>query len=274
MRDPAATYAKMAATAQTKLHALWSAQLLQGVLAGAYVAVGAMSANLASAGFTGEGSKLIGGAVFPVGLIAIFLTGANLFTGNCMYVVPPLLNGAVHPLRALAFLVVSFVSNFAGAVAVAYFVGHLGEYFGEDPYASFVKKNAEHKCSYAWGVAFVRGIGANWLVCLGWWMALSTDDTISKAASIWWPVFTFTAIGFEHCIANMFYVVIGLLEGASASFGGFLTHNLVPVALGNVVGGSLLLGAVGWATYDRASPLVTRTESAESSVPLTINAAA
>lgn len=96
----------------------------------------------------------------------------------------------------------------------------------------------------------LRGIGANWLVCLAWWQAISSSDTGSKILAVWWPVFTFTAIGFEHSVANMFYVDIGLLEGAGPSFGQFLSHNLIPVTIGNFLGGALFLGVANWGSYD------------------------
>lgn len=278
MRDASATYQKMCATARAKLHAPWSHQALHGLLAGLYIGLGAMSANLAEAGGfqLHETQMLLGGAVFPIGLIAILLTGTNLFTANCMYVVSPLFNGAVHPARALGFLMVSWLANFVGAVGVAYFLAHLGEYFDNEPAKAFVQHNAAVKCSFAFWVAFLRGVGANMLVCLGSWQALSTDDTLAKIFSMWWPAFTFTAISFEHCIANMFYVSIGLFEGAEPTWADFLFHNLVPVTMGNFVGGALFLGLVAYLTYDAASPLASmpsrsEAERAESVEPLTIN---
>ena len=150
-------------------------------------------------------SNLLGGAVFPVGLIGIYLTGANLFTGNCMYFVPAVLNGTVSRARAVGFLLVSFFANFLGASLVTYLLAYQADFFSEGSDArTFVIANAEHKCRLDWTVALLRGIGANWLVCLGWWQALScpSEDTVSKILAIWWPTFTFTAIGFEHSIAS------------------------------------------------------------------------
>lgn len=215
------TYRRMSAVATAKLNAPWGVQLLQGLLAGGYIGLGGLHANRVEAGLSavmssgleasvsrehGAGSiaNVLGGAVFPVGLIAIFLTGANLFTGNCMYVVPPLLNRTVGLPRALGFLALSWLTNFLGAVFVAYFVAcnaatlqtqagmgkawanletlaafacgaDRGEFFSVEPYQSFVAANAQHKCDIDWGVAFARGIGANWLVCLGWWQAIASD---------------------------------------------------------------------------------------------------
>ena len=94
------------------------------------------------------------------------------------------------------------------------------------------------------------GVGANWLVCLAWWQAHSAQDTGSKMLAVWWPVFTFTAIGFEHSVANMFYISIGLLEGATPTASDALVNNLIPVTIGNFLGGGVLLGVVQWFTYD------------------------
>ena len=122
-------YARMATLADAKIRAPWALQIVQAFMAGATLSLGAMNANLveamveANTSTTGLGN-LIGGAVFPVGLIGIFLTGANLFTGNCMYVVPPLLNGTVSRTRALGFLLVSFFANFMGAALITFLLGY------------------------------------------------------------------------------------------------------------------------------------------------------
>jgi len=267
------TYARLAALADKKIRAPWPVQALQGFMAGATLCLGAMNANLVEAAVSANPStstlgNLIGGAVFPVGLIGIFLKGDNLFTGNCMYVVPALLNGTVPRGRSLAFLGLSFLTNFMGAALITFLLGYASGYFDHDPAKAFVIANAEHKCNLHWGVAVLRGIGANWLVCLGWWQGLSCryDDTISKIFAVWWPTFTFTAIGFEHSIANMWYVEIGLMVGADATFGTFVGRNLIPVTLGNFLGGALFMGLAKWLAYDanglkRWSPKVKVEES-------------
>ena len=182
---------------------------------GRYVALGALFANLMEGKFThydgdefevapGE-ANLIGGAVFPIGLIAIFMTGANLYTGNCMYIMPPLINGNVPRGRAVAWLIVSWLSNFAGAGFVAcvkfarsprcqptrspwslrrYFIAFQGQWTAKDPVKAYVMANATKKIDLPFAVAFLRGIGANWLVCLAWWQAISSKDTASKILSV------------------------------------------------------------------------------------------
>jgi formate/nitrite transporter len=254
MSSPAETYATMVDTTREKILAPLHIQVLQGVLAGCYVALGGLLAVTFEAGFEQASSKtlgmFVGGAVFPMGLIAVVFTGANLFTGNCMYIVPALLNGSLPRHRVVGFLVLSWFTNFAGCLIVDYAVSFGGEWVQNDPVASWMQKVAEGKVSHSWGTTFVRGIGANWLVCLAMWQALAAKDGVSKILGVWFPVFAFTAIGFEHSIANMFYIVTGMQVGAKVSIGQFLWNNEVPVTLGNFVAGFLCLGVVAWLSYD------------------------
>merc|ERR1712150_99398 len=109
---------------------------------------------------------------------------------------------------------------------------------------------AEGKVSHPFHVAFVRGLGANWLVCLAMWQGMAGKDGISKILGVWFPVFAFTALGFEHSIANMFYIVTGMQVGADVSVSQFLPANELPVTLGNFFSGFVCLGLVAWMTYD------------------------
>ena len=146
-----ATYDRVAMVADAKIRTPFSIQIVQGMLAGATLALGAMNANLVEAAVhdsksISELSNLLGGIVFPVGLIGIFLTGANLFTGNCMYFVPAIINGTVPRWRSCLFLFLSFVTNFVGAMVVVYLLGYQADYFSKDPARAFVIANAEKKC--------------------------------------------------------------------------------------------------------------------------------
>jgi len=254
MSSPAETYTTMVDATRKKILAPWHVQVLQYDSAGCYVALGGLLAVTFEAGFNQVASKpvtmLVGGAVFPMGLIAVVLTGANLFTGNCMYVVPSLLNGDLPRLRVVGFLVLSWFTNFTGCLIVDYVISFSGEWVQSDPLASWMRSVAEGKVSHSWSTTFVRGIGANWLVCLAMWQALAAKDGVSKFFGVWFPVFAFTAIGFEHSIANMFYIISGMQVGAKVSIGQFLLNNEVPVTLGNFLAGFLCLGVVAWLSYD------------------------
>jgi len=257
-----------------KIQTPFAIQAVQGFMAGAYVALGAFFANIIESLFKSDNNvafeKLYGGAVFPIGLIAIFLTGANLFTGNCMYIVPPMISGSFGAddntkpttvrLRSLAFLVFSWICNYAGAWFTVYLIAYEGQWANSSDFQSFVIGNAKSKIGLEFYVAMLRGVGANWLVCLAWWQALSTKETLSKMFAIWLPVFTFTAIGFEHSIANMFYIQIGWLVqyknendlGKVFEFGDIFSKNLLPVTIGNFLGGAVFLGLVPYLSYHRA----------------------
>lgn len=243
----------MVESTQDKINAPWHIQAIQGIMAGCYVAIGGLFAITFEAGFNKQSGHssgmLIGGAVFPMGLIAIVFTGANLFTGNCMYTAPVLLNGEVSRLRTIAFLGLSWLANFAGALFVDYAVSYGADMVEQDVVAAWMKGVAEGKVSHKFGVAILRGVGCNILVCLGMWQALAARDGASKFFGVWFPVFAFTALGFEHCIANMFYIVTGMQVGAAVTIGDFLISNEVPVTLGNFFAG-FLMGLVAWLSYD------------------------
>lgn len=257
MASPSETYAYMVESSRAKILAPWHVQIIQGILAGCYVALGGLLAVTFEAGFSEHGhavSMIIGGAVFPMGLIGVVFTGANLFTGNCMYTVPALLNGDLpgqNPRsRAMLYLTLSWFTNFIGCLLVDFMISYAGGWIQDEPVVSFMKSVAVKKTSYSWGKAFVRGMGANWLVCLAMWQAMASKDGISKIFSVWWPVFAFTALGFEHSIANMFYIVTGMQVGAEVSLFDFLIQNEVPVTLGNWFAGAVFLGAAQWMTHD------------------------
>ena len=100
------------------------------------------------------------------------------------------------------------------------------------------------KVAMSWLVVFIKGIGANWCVCLAVWLALAGHSLIEKMAACWLPVMAFVALGYEHSIANMFFIPLGMLEGAQVSVGQFVFDNLIPATLGNIAGGAIFVGCV------------------------------
>jgi formate/nitrite transporter len=98
---------------------------------------------------------------------------------------------------------------------------------------------------------FFRGLGCNWLVCLGVWLAIASDDITGKIWGLWFPIMAFVGLGFEHSIANMFFIPLGMFNGANVSIGQFLFTNLLPVTLGNIVGGAGFVGVIYWWLYGR-----------------------
>ncbi len=222
--------------------------ILLGVLAGAYIAIGGLLATMASAGTMGLGvdnpfvPKLLGGMLFPLGLMLVVLVGGELFTGNTATLVPATLSGEIPRTYWLKNWTIVYLTNFVGALLVSYFIAYQTGILQGEVYTTYIQRVAEAKVSLGWEVAFWRGVGANWLVCLAVWLGLSARDMLGRLVGLWWPVMAFVAIGFEHSIANMHIIPTAIFYGAEVSWSSFVWDNLVPVTLGNIVGGALLVG--------------------------------
>jgi hypothetical protein len=141
---------------------------------------------------------------------------------------------------------------------LAYFLCYLPEMLHSDPQLSYIRSTALKKMSTGWGSIFLKGVGCNWLVCLALWCNLTAQDTVSKIVALWVPITTFVLIGWEHSIANMFTLPIALMEGVSGHhFGDALAWNLIPVTLGNIVGGALFaMGSVADTALSHARKLL------------------
>nr|WP_235304099.1 formate/nitrite transporter family protein [Porphyromonas macacae] len=241
----------------TKQQTVWWRLFLLGMLAGAYIGIGGLLSVMLGNGLPGIAAenpvivKLLSGAAFPVGLMLIILVGGELFTGNNATLMPATLNRRIPPYYFLLNWLTVYVANFIGAFLFVYFLVYKTGVVQAEPWLSATQKIAEHKVSLSWGNVFLRGIGANWLVCLAVWMALASQDLTGKIFAIWWPVMTFVVIGFEHSIANMFYLPLGILQGANISWQAIWLDNLLPATLGNIVGGSLLVGTMYTVLYTK-----------------------
>ena len=234
--------------------------LMLGFLAGAYIAFGGLLAIIVGGGSAGVGEanpglqKFIFAAVFPVGLMLVVVAGAELFTGNAATCIPAALARHITWGAVARNWTLAYVGNFAGSLAVAYFLTFLTGILLKDPWVSSIVGIAEGKVSQGFLELLLKGIGCNWLVCLAVWLAVSADDVAGKILGIWFPIMAFVAIGFEHSVANMYFIPTGMLYGASVTWGEFLLNNLLPVTLGNVIGGALFVGVVYWYLYgDRSS---------------------
>jgi formate/nitrite transporter len=229
--------------------------LVLGFLAGAYIAFGGMVAIATGKGITAEGfgglAKLIFAGTFPVGLMLVVIAGSELFTGNCGVITPSCLTGRAKWAGLLKNWVFVYIGNFIGSLFVAYCLGYLSNLFGKEPYLSAVQGIASGKVALSFGAAFWRAVGCNWLVCLAVWLAVSANDISGKVWAIWFPIMAFVAIGFEHSIANMFFVPLGIFYGAPVTWGQFFINNLLPVTLGNIIGGGFFVGTIYWWLYGR-----------------------
>jgi formate transporter len=243
------------------------------VLAGAFIALGAMFATTVLAG-AGDAlpygvGRLLAGVVFSLGLILVVVGGAELFTGNNLIVMAWASGKVSTALLAQNWLVV-YLGNFVGAVATAALVYASGQFaFGGGGVGAAALATANAKTGLGFGQAVALGVLCNALVCLAVWLTYSARTTTDRILAIIPPITAFVAGGFEHSVANMYFIPVGLLikAGAPDSFWAavgktaashpdltwerFLVGNLLPVTLGNVGGGTLLVGAVYWFIYLR-----------------------
>eukprot|EP00922_Rhytidocystis_sp_ex-Travisia-forbesii_P027298 GHVS01040013.1.p1 GENE.GHVS01040013.1~~GHVS01040013.1.p1 ORF type:complete len:298 (+),score=16.16 GHVS01040013.1:134-895(+) len=135
-----------------------------------------------------------------------------------------------------------------GAILIAYFVSTLSGTFNEGTMLAFVQHTAETKIRYSFGSSFLRGIGANSFVCLAVWMTLAVDDVAGKVLVLWFPIVAFVMAGFEHVIANFYTISLGLMYNCDNTLAEAIVNNFIPVLLGNIVGGCIVVGVVYWYT--------------------------
>jgi formate/nitrite transporter len=246
--------------------------LALAVLAGAFIALGA---NFATIVFTDSGvgyglSRLAGGLVFSLGLILVLVGGAELFTGNILMVMA-WASGKVSTLQLLRNWALVYAGNFIGALATAYGV-YLSRQWAFNGYrvGATALTMANAKVQYDFLAAFMLGVFCNGLVCLAVWLSFSARTTTDKILAIIPPITAFVAVGFEHSIANMYFIPLGLWlrdnsrvlemagrapeQFADLTWMGFFGSNLLPVTLGNLVGGGVLVAAVYWFVYLRRRP--------------------
>jgi len=227
--------------------------LALGVLAGAFIAFGAMFATLVTTGNDlGFGiNRLIGGIAFSLGLILVVVGGAELFTGNNLIVMAWVDRKitAVQLLRNWALVFLGNLVGAEGAAVMVYLSGVLQ--FGDGAVAANAVQIATAKVALPFTEAFFRGVLCNVLVCLAVWLCFAARTVSGKILAIIFPISAFVALGFEHSIANMYFIPLGGLLGADGVTVASFLGNLVPVALGNIVGGSVLVALIYWIIYDR-----------------------
>jgi len=256
--------------------------VLRGFMSGAYIAMGAALATVCSTGIMASDptlafgtasagfAQLILGAVFPVGLIITVLTGAELFTGDAMLAPMAAFIHKVTWTQVMNLWLWVYIGNFIGSVVFAYIMAN-------GPFVSFDAAGvgtvtafgtraiaiAKAKTAYVglmgfWS-AFLKGIACNWLVNLAILLGICADDAVGKFFGIWFPIMAFVSSGFEHSIANMYFIPAGILtQGfvtdptnivASVNWVTMWTANIIPVTLGNIVGGLFFVGVIYWVAF-------------------------
>ncbi|NDV65012.1 formate/nitrite transporter family protein [Bacteroides sp. 224] len=228
---------------------------LIAILGGAFIAFGGLLSVMVAGGMPGVGAenpgliKFIAGALFPIGLIMVSITGADLFTSDCTAFTLPLLQKEIRIGKFVRFLVLSYLFNFVGTQLIAYLLSaHIG-FFDKEPWQGYLHTYSAAKVNQDFLKVLIKGIGANWLVCLGMWMGYAAKDVIGKCIGIWIPVMLFVTLGYEHSIANMFFIPAAIYSGADILWSDFIVQNLIPATLGNLLGGAGLVGCVYWYLY-------------------------
>ena len=227
------------------------------MLGGVFIAFGGLLSVMVAGGIPEIGAsnpglvKFIAGALFPIGLIMVSITGADLFTSDCAAFTLPLLKKQISLVTFVKFLLLSYVFNFIGTQMVAYFLSSGLGYFSHEPWQTYLHNYSSAKVNQDWETVFVKGIGANWLVCLGMFMGYAAKDITGKCIAIWIPVMLFVTLGYEHSIANMFFIPAAIYSGAGILWGDFILQNLIPATLGNFLGGAVLVGGVYWYLFLR-----------------------
>lgn len=240
--------------------------LVLGILAGMFIAFAAVGANTASSTITnGSLARLIGAAVFPCGLIMVVIAGSELFTGNTLMVIP-LYQKQITFVQMLYNWFWVFIGNFIGSMLVVFIVGFGGQWdlFGGGLAVTTISVAAT-KTGYSFLSAVCLGIGCNFLVCIAVWIAMCAKTVGGKIISLYMPIMLFVLCRFEHSVADMYYVPAGIVANGFAKYaalaaeagidtsglnwGNFLIHNLLPVTIGNIIGGSFLVGTLYWFAY-------------------------
>lgn len=244
-----------------------SKMIILGILAGMFIGLAGLGATTAAVSVPlASVGKFLGACIFPVGLIMVVIAGSELFTGNCLLVIP-LLEKKVTFARVLRNWGLVYCGNLIGGLIVAAGAAfsHQMSLFGNGMAVSVIS-TAVAKCSMPFGDALLKGIFCNFLVCIAVWIGMAAKDAAGKILGIFWPIMLFVLCGFEHSIANMYYIGAGLfavgnpdylasaveagVDTAALTWGNFFAANLLPVTIGNIIGGAAV-GAAYWFVYKK-----------------------
>lgn len=252
-----------------KAHTSFIKLFILGFLAGVYIGFGGEIATLVlqdAGGAIGTGLlKVISGGVFTVALILIIIAGGELFTGNTLILLSVLEKRTTISLLFRNWFIV-YLANFSGTIFIVLLLYFTGLWEQNNFHASVASlKIAALKVNLSFIEAFTRGILANWLVCLAIWMSVASRLVIGKIMVIFFPILTFAAVSFEHCIANMYFVPKGLIlknipevvqaahipaeKLANLTIPGFIINNLIPVTLGNIFGAIIFVALLYWFVF-------------------------
>lgn len=260
-------------TAVAKANGSFFKLLVLGIMAGAFIAFAAEGSNMAAFNLfckpeTYGLGKALAGSIFGTGLMLVVLCGGELFTGNTL-ILTAVCEKRVKITRMLRNWVIVYIGNLIGSLLIAFMMYKSGLFTsGADVLGAVTIKIAAYKTGLTFTQAFFLGIMCNWLVCLAVWLSYGADTMAGKILGIFFPIWLFITSGFEHSVANMYYIPAGIMAKANASFaelshvsaealaqlnwGSFFIDNLIPVTLGNIVGGGVFVGMAYWFVYKKA----------------------
>ena len=248
----------------------WWRELLLAFLAGLFIGLAANGASIAgySASSAGIG-KMLSGLLFTSGLVMVLLAGAELFTGNCLVIIG-VLEKRVKVLSLLRNWTIVFVGNFIGGAGLAFAINRTTQLsMDNNELAAYAINTALGKCTLSFENAFIMGILCNILVCVAVWISWGAKDFAGKVLGLFLPIWVFITSGYEHCVANMYYIPTGILAKSNNEYvaaaiekygisleqleelnwSNFFIDNLIPVTLGNIIGGLLFIGVIYWCIY-------------------------
>lgn len=265
---PAETLDALMKAAELKASMPLKRIIIFGIFAGVYIAFAGAGANMASFNLLANPEtfglgKILSGTIFTVGLMLVVLGGAELFTGNTT-MIAAVAEKRITASSMLKNWIIVCICNFIGGVLIAFMVYYSGGLnAGNGLLGAMTVKIASGKVNLEFGQALVSGIMCNWLVCMAVWLSTGAQTTIGKIFSIFFPIWLFVTAGFEHSVANMFFIPAGIfasgnelfvsLSGVSQdvlsnlNWSGMLINNLFPVTIGNIIGGSVCV-AMGYYT--------------------------
>ena len=249
--------------AKSKTELSLGRMILLGIFAGMFIACGASASSVAMHAISNVGlARLVAGCVFPVGLMMIVLVGGELFTGDCLMIMG-CVHGKFSVSKMVKVLIVVYLSNLVGSLLFAGLVYASGQYnYTNGMLGAFTIKVALGKVNLSFGAAVASGILCNIFVCMAVLMATAARDISGKIWGIFFPILTFIVSGYEHCVANMYYIPAGIFAKASSTYASlamesygyttlqldslnwanFVVKNLIPVTIGNILGGMVFVG--------------------------------
>ena len=264
-KEPAEIAKVASATGAKKVHRTWDRVLVSAFLAGAYISFGALVAITVSSGLDtdtwGTLPTLFMGAAFTLGLVLVLIAGSDLATGNMMLVPLGAMNGKIAVGDVVRNLTLVLLGNLVGALFVAYFLAVSTGVIGDadstgSAQLTFTRlaEIADGKTHHTAWETFLRGVGCNWLVCLAVWMSLAATSVSGKILAVFFPVMAFVAMGFDHVVANMFFLPAAIFAGAEGANWGDTLTNWLLAGVGNLVGAVVFVGTSYWYLFLRDTP--------------------